>query len=194
MVRTACTLALLGLTIGAFPAAVMAQDSAKSTEQAQPAESASDQIAELKETIEEQSKQIDVLAQEIARLNMLLEGKNGTAMVPPSAPPSQAGLAASTPAVVTQAAPPPKAVAANAPSAPATPQPTPSGPVHIVAKGETLTAIAKHYKITLPDLMKVNKIADVRRLQIGQAVFLPPDAKIPDSPTPAASQTAPPNP
>jgi len=178
MVRTARILAILGLCLCAAPA--IAQEAGKPGAAAeQPAESTNEQIEDLRQMLEQQSKQIDVLAQEIARLNLLLEGKNGTAMAPapaPEAPPPQA-------------APAPRAVAANAvpSSAPATLEPPPSGQVHIVAKGETLTSIAKHYKVTVPELLKLNKIADVRRLQIGQTVFLPPDAKIEDSPSPIAS-------
>jgi nucleoid-associated protein YgaU len=138
---------------------------------------AGDDIKIMRQMLEQQSRQIDVLAQEVARLNLLLEGRT------PSAP----GLAATPatedpPAAVAPAAPAPKAVAADAaePSKPAS-----TGPVHIVTKGETLTVIARHYKVTVAELLKVNKIADVRKLQIGQSLVLPPGAKIPQSPTPA---------
>jgi LysM repeat protein len=113
---------------------------------------------DLRQMIEQQSKQIDVLAQEIARLNLLLEARLPTAN----------GLAPS-PAETAETAPAPAA----------------GGPVHIVTKGETLTAIAKRYKITVPELLKVNKITDVRKLQIGQTLALPPNAKLPASPAPA---------
>jgi hypothetical protein len=133
---------------------------------------AGDELHILRQMIEQQSRQIDVLAQEIARLNLLLEGRTPTA----------AGLAPSPAAEAPEAATGedgiPKAVAATAPG-------TPAGPVHIVTKGETLTAIARRYKVTVPDLLKVNKIADVRKLQIGQTLALPPGAKIPESPTPS---------
>jgi LysM repeat protein len=126
--------------------------------------------------LEQQSKQIDVLAQEIARLNLLLEART----------PSGQGLAPS-PAESQPPAPaapstPPKALPVESSEAAPT---APTGPVHIVTKGETLTAIAKRYKVTVPELLKVNKIADVRKLQIGQTLALPPDAKIPESPTPS---------
>jgi len=179
MVRTA---RILTFFLCACPAILMAQEAAKPSapaEQTQQTESTGDQIEDLRQMLDQQSKQIDVLAQEIARLNLLLEGKNGNAMAP--APATDAS--AQAPALARPATPP-KAVAADAPAAP---EPTPGGPVHIVTKGETLTAIAKHYKVTVPELLKLNKIADVRRLQIGQTVFLPPDAKIPPSPSPTAS-------
>jgi hypothetical protein len=140
------------------------------------AQGSSDDLRSLREAIDQQSRQIDVLAQEIARLNLLLQSRApGAANLPP--------IPVDTAASTTGEAP--KAMAVDAGEAATAPRETPSGPVHIVTKGETLTAIARHYKVTVPDLMKVNKIADVRRLQIGQAVALPPDAKIPASPTPS---------
>ena len=128
----------------------------------------------LRQTIEEQSKQIDVLAQEIARLNLLLEARTPIAA---GLAPSPADAPAPGPAAPEQSVP--KALPVEGAGA------TPAGPVHIVTKGETLTAIAKHYKVTVPDLLKVNKITDVRKLQIGQTLVLPPGAKLAESPTPA---------
>jgi len=124
-----------------------------------PRHAAADEAGEIKllrQAIEQQSHQIDVLAQEIARLNQAL-GSKETASAAPAADVEAPSTEAST---------------------------TPSGPVHIVTKGETLTSIAHHYKVTVAELLKVNKISDVRRLQIGQAVNLPPGAKIQPTPTP----------
>jgi LysM repeat protein len=133
----------------------------------------------MRQELEQQSRQIDVLAQEIARLNLLLEGKtaNAAAQPPPDTVPSE-------PAPVETAVVAPKAapVDTNAPA-----KGTANGPVHIVTKGETLTVIARHYKVTVGQLLKVNKITDARKLQIGQTLVLPPGAKIPQSPTPAPS-------
>jgi LysM repeat protein len=137
---------------------------------------AGDELKLMQQTLEQQSRQIDVLAQEIARLNLMLEGRT------PTAP----GLAAS-PAAETEAAPPvsaPQPPAAKAVRVDAAAPATASGPVHIVTKGETLTVIARHYKVTVGELLKVNKIVDVRKLQIGQTLALPPNAKIPQSATP----------
>ena len=138
-----------------------------------------DDLETIRQMLDQQSKQIDVLAQEIAHLNLLLEEKNA------GASPATAATAAveTQPAAVPEATPPkamPVAPAADADAAPA-----PTGPVHVVSKGETLTAIARRYKVTVPELMKVNKITDARKLQIGQTLLLPPDAKIAESPTPS---------
>jgi LysM repeat protein len=147
---------------------------------AQPASNGggSDDMETIRQMLEQQSRQIDVLAQEIARLNLLLEEKNGGAV-----PTGAEGAVETQPAAAPESTPP-KAVAIAAPATETSPAP-PTGPVHVVTKGETLTAIARRYKVTVPELLKVNKIADARKLQIGQTLALPPDAKIPESPTPS---------
>ncbi|HEX4085806.1 MAG TPA: LysM domain-containing protein [Chthoniobacteraceae bacterium] len=142
-----------------------------------PDASPGDDIHQLRVMIEQQSKQLDVMAQEIARLNLLLEAKNPALSPIPAAP-----LPAASTETASPAAPIPKAAPVTTMAS------TPAGPVHIVSKGETLTAIAKRYKVTVPDILKVNKITDARKLQIGQTLVLPPGAKIPESPTPAPAQ------
>jgi len=153
----------LALLLCCAPGALFAQES-------QEAAPAGDELKTIRQILDQQSKQLDVLAQEIARLNLLIEARN-----PPAA--GAAPSPSETPNPALAEATPPKAVAVE-------PAASPSGPVHIVTKGETLTAIAKRYKVTVPELLKVNKIADVRKLQIGQTVALPPDAKFQESPTP----------
>ena len=48
-----------------------------------------------------------------------------------------------------------------------------AAPKHTVAKGETLTSIAKVYNVTVSDLLKLNKIENDRKLQIGQTLTIP---------------------
>ncbi len=57
---------------------------------------------------------------------------------------------------------------------------------HVVARGETLTSIAKQYKVGVEDLQKFNHIEDGRKLQAGQSVMVPP-AGASSSATPAPS-------
>lgn len=45
--------------------------------------------------------------------------------------------------------------------------------VHVVKKGETMTSIAKMYGLTSDALVKLNKIADAKKLQLGQTLTLP---------------------
>ena len=142
---------------------------------------AGDELKNLHELLEQQGKQLDVLAQEVARLNLLLENRNGSEMPAasgaPAAPAVSASHAPAEPTHSTPEAAAPKAVLA-----------APAGLTHEVTKGETLTSIAKHYKVTVGELLKVNKITDVRRLQIGQTLALPPDAKPQPSPNPSPEQ------
>ena len=56
------------------------------------------------------------------------------------------------------------------------------GTRHLVAKGETLTSIAKQYNIPLAELQKANKIENDRKLQIGQTL------KIPTKPSDASAE------
>ena len=48
-----------------------------------------------------------------------------------------------------------------------------SGASHIVAKGETLTSIAKRYKVSVKTLTKANHIAKEATLQVGQKLVIP---------------------
>lgn len=80
-------------------------------------------------------------------------------------------------------------------SAPALTAPSPAAAVqnngasHVVAKGETLTAIAKQHKVTVEDLQKYNHIEDGRKLQAGQTIMIPVVSTSP-TPSPSASPSA----
>jgi len=50
---------------------------------------------------------------------------------------------------------------------------TPDARHHTVEKGETLSSIATHYKVTVSALERVNHITDERKLQIGQKLLIP---------------------
>ncbi len=119
----------------------------------------------IRQSLQQQSRQIEALTQQVARLSQLIEGSHGA----PAAVPAQAVTPEPAPAA-TPASEPPKA------------EPVESGSMsHVVAKGETLTSIAKHYKITVGSLLKMNKITDDRKLQIGQTLNIPP-AKTQENP------------
>jgi LysM repeat protein len=179
----------LALVLCWGPGALLAED------QSQPANPsnapAGDELKILHQMLDQQSRQLDVLAQEIARLNLLLEGRTPTASGLAPSPAAEASLS-------NQPAPASPAGTAPAPKAPKAPKAvavdeaaSPGGPVHIVTKGETLTAIAKAYKVRVADLLKVNKITDVRKLQIGQSLALPPGAKLQESASPPAPSSTP---
>jgi len=48
-----------------------------------------------------------------------------------------------------------------------------SGEIHVVAKGETPLSIAKKLHVSYDDLLKLNKIDDPKKLQIGQKLKIP---------------------
>ncbi len=65
-----------------------------------------------------------------------------------------------------------------------------SGSTHVVARGETLTSIAKQNKVGVEDLQKFNHIEDGRKLQAGQTIMIPPaGASAAPSPSPSPSTT-----
>lgn len=118
-----------------------------------------DDLRAIRELIEQQSKQIDALSHQVLRLTQLIEAAHATQAAPTPMPALQHPVA-----------PPETAPAATAVTETATPE---TAGIHIVAKGETLTSIAKHYKITVGELLKVNKIENDRKLQIGQTLAIP---------------------
>jgi LysM repeat protein len=129
------------------------------------------ELRELRKAVETQSKQIEALSQQVARLSAAVEGKPA----PAATSVSPAAGAATNPEEFAPTAP-----AASADSGP---------PKHVVMKGETLTSIAKHYNIALPELLKANKDINDRKLQIGQTILLPPNAQA-KNPEPTTTQKA----
>src|SRR5437667_9034674 len=122
------------------------------------------QLEALAKKIDEQNAKIDALSQEILKLEQQVSRIRPGVMV-----------GESTPSAVTAPA------SAESPSHPA------GGNAHIVARGETLTSIAKMYKVSVDELQKANHIEDGRKLQAGQTIVIP-------GPMPAASASPSPSP
>jgi LysM repeat protein len=141
--------------------------SAAQGQDAPAAGSVQEELKALRQMIEQQSKQIDSLSAQITRLGGELERRNlATPATPlPAATPTEGG--GTEPAQ----APP----AARVVSAPAN--------VHIIVKGDSLDKIAKQHNTTIAELQKLNKIADPKKLQIGQQLTLPPAPNAPNAPT-----------
>jgi LysM repeat protein len=139
------------------------------------------ELDKLRQAVDQQSKQIEVLTEQVGRLTRAIEGQKSVE-APAPARPAEAPSAATT---SVEAAKPPAESTADAPKAETAPKAeattTAGGPKHTVAKGETLTSIAKHYNIPIAELKNANKIDNERRLQIGQVLSIPP-AKSPDTP------------
>ena len=122
------------------------------------------QLEALAKKIDEQNAKIDALSQEILKLEQELSHIRPGVMIGEGAP---------TPA-------------SAAPSL-STSHPATAGNTHTVARGETLTSIAKMYKVTVDDLQNANHIEDGRKLQAGQTIVIP-------TLSPAASASSTPSP
>src|SRR5205809_2641742 len=118
------------------------------------------QLEALAKKIDEQNAKIDALSQEILKLEQQVSHIRPGVMVGESTP---SGTAAAS---------------GESSSHPA------GGNAHIVARGETLTSIAKMYKVSVDELQKANNIEDGRKLQAGQTIA------IPTAPPPMSSASA----
>jgi LysM repeat protein len=129
-----------------------------------PAQAPGDKNTVLLETltkkIDEQNAKIDALSQQILKLEQQVSAIKPGVMIGENPTP---------------------ATTAVTPEAPKTPQ---SGNTHVVAKGETLTSIAKMHKVSVEELQRFNHIENDRKLQIGQTIMIP---------TPSTSPSASPN-
>ncbi len=72
----------------------------------------------------------------------------------------------------------------------ASPASVANGNSHVVAKGETLTSIAKQTRVSVEDLQKFNHIEDGRKLQAGQTILIPATAAAAPVISPTASPSA----
>jgi len=122
-------------------------------------EDGSSELLNLARKIDQQNIKIDLLSQQILRLQQEIEHpKNaGTETVP-------------------------RATQVTSPVPPG------NGNTHVVAKGETLTSIARQHKVTVEELQKLNHIADDRKLQIGQTLIIPSAPGAAASPSPSATE------
>jgi LysM repeat protein len=119
------------------------------------------QLEALTKKIDEQNAKIDALSQEILKLEQQISHIRPGVMIGESTPSAHAGSAA--------------------PAEPSSHSMT--GNTHTVARGETLTSIAKMYKVSVDELQKTNNIEDGRKLQAGQTIIIPGAP----SPTPSGS-------
>jgi len=151
-----CATLLLGLLCGAS-GQTSASKSGKSSDTAI-------QLEALAKKIDEQNAKIDALSQELLKLEQQIAHMRPGVMIGESTPP-------------------PATTSAAAPGS----SPHPAGAnTHIVARGETLTSIAKLYKVGVEELQNANHIEDGRKLQAGQTIIIPvasPAASASPSPT-----------
>ena len=145
-------------TLGATPKAAVTQTAANQTAQLQ----------ELTKKIDEQNAKIDMLSQQILKLQLQLSNQRPGVMIGEGAP--STSTSTSTTPTSTPAPAEPSAKAGD-------------GNSHVVARGETLTSIAKIHNVSVSDLQKFNHIDNPLKLQAGQTLLIPP------SPIPSPSSS-----
>jgi len=145
-------------TLGATPKAAATQTAATQTAQLQ----------ELTKKIDEQNAKIDMLSQQILKLQLQLSNQRPGVMIGEGAP--STSTSTSTTPTSTPAPAEPSAKAGD-------------GNSHVVARGETLTSIAKMHNVSVSDLQKFNHIDNPLKLQAGQTLLIPP------SPIPSPSSS-----
>ena len=134
-----------------------------------PAASQAAQLQELTKKIEEQNAKIDMLSQHILKLELQLSNQRPGVMI------GEATASSSASAPATSAS-------ASSTAADSSPK-SGNGNGHVVARGETLTSIAKMYNVSVSDLQKFNHIDNPLKLQAGQTLQIPP------SPIPSPSSS-----
>lgn len=118
----------------------------------------------LNKKLDEVNTKIDALSQQILKVEQqLASGTRPGVMIGEATPAPAAPTAAGT---MSDPAKPPAAT-------------SPAGNSHVIAKGETLTSIAKMYKVGVEDLQKFNHIENDRKLQVGQTIMIPVGATAP---------------
>lgn len=134
-----------------------------------PEKSDAAQSEALTKKIDEVNAKLDALSQQILKLEQAVSTMRPGVMIGEPTPPP------STP------------TAAGTMTDPVKPSPAPAGGnSHVIAKGETLTSIAKMYKVGVEDLQKFNHIENDRKLQVGQTIMIPAGATAPP-PSPSAT-------
>jgi LysM repeat protein len=119
------------------------------------------QLQALTKKIDEQNAKIDILSQQIFKLEQQIGNIRPGVMIGEGAPSP-----------------------ATSPASAESPRPANEN-THIVQRGETLTSIAKMHKVTVDELQKYNHIENDRKLQIGQTILIP----APATPAPSASSS-----
>lgn len=122
------------------------------------------QLQELSRKIDEQNAKIDMLSQQILKLQLEITNHRPGVMIGEGTATTSTSTATSTAT--------PEALAKDG-----------NGNSHIVARGETLTSIAKMHGVSVSELQKYNHIDNPLKLLAGQTLLIPP------SPVPSPSSS-----
>jgi LysM repeat protein len=139
-----------------------------------PAATQAAQLQELAKKIDEQNAKIDMLSQQILKLQVELTHQRPGVMIGEGTGSSSSSTSPSTTTTTSTSSP---AVSSSVSTTAA------NGNSHVVARGETLTSIAKMYNVSITDLQKFNRIDNPLKLQAGQTLQIPP------SPIPSPSSS-----
>jgi LysM repeat protein len=127
-----------------------------------------DKLEAISKKIDEQNRKIDLLSQEILKIEQQIANIRPGVLIGEGAPNYSPN--------------PAPGESAHAAAA---------GNSHTVARGETLTSIAKMYNVSVTELQKYNHIENDRKLQIGQTLAIPAPGSSPAaSASPSASPAA----
>jgi LysM repeat protein len=133
---------------------------------ASPAGAGDDKLDAIVKKIDEQNHKIDLLSQEILKLEQQLANARPGVLIGEGAPNYS-----------------------PSPTSSESPHALPTGNSHTVARGETLTSIAKVYNVSVTELQKYNHIENDRKLQIGQTLAIPGPGGSPAVAAPSASSS-----
>lgn len=133
---------------------IFAQSPARSTASSFSVEAKLDALAK---KLDEQNTKIDLLSQQILKLQQQAGGDARPGVMIGEGAPSSA-----------------ESITATSTSTPITSASPAGGTSHIVARGETLTSIAKAYNVSVTELQNYNHIENPLKLQAGQTLMIPP--------------------
>ena len=120
----------------------------------------------LAKKIDEQNAKIDALSQQILKLQQSIANQRPGVMIGESAPSTSTSVTSTS-----------TVAAAESPTKGG------DGNTHTVARGETLTSIARMHNVSVGELQKFNHIDNPLKLQAGQTLLIPP------SPIPSPSSS-----
>jgi len=124
----------------------------------------------LAKKIDEQNAKIDALSQQILKLQQAIANQRPGVMIGEGAPSTSTSTSTSVTSTSTATAGESAGKGGN-------------DNTHIVARGETLTSIAKMHNVSVSELQKFNHIDNPLKLQAGQTLLIPP------SPIPSPSSS-----
>ena len=130
------------------------------------------QLQELTKKIDEQNAKIDMLSQQILKLQQQMSEHRPGVMIGEGAPSGSTSASTSTSTATSTSSPASSASGSAG-----------NGNSHVVARGETLTSIAKVYNVSVSELQKYNHIDNPLKLMAGQTLLIPP------SPIPSPSSS-----